>query len=307
MHAGAKDNLDRASGSSRRSAGRRVGIRLALAGLVAALAAGFWLTAPDDSLDSIRRGGVIRVGYAVEPPYAFLAPDGTVTGKSPEVARAIAARLGIPRVEWRLVEFGYLIDGLENRRYDVIAAGMFITPERALRVAFSRPTFSVRPALLVRRGNPHGLRSYENLLHAAHLRIAVLSGSVEERRLLVDGWPAERLVRVPDALSGRRLVSAGQVDGLMLSAPTVRWMALGPEAGEVEMAGPFTSTRDGRPAEPDQGAMAFRRQDRALRQAWDAQLESYLPSEEHQRLMGQFGFTAFELPDPPATAEATRP
>lgn len=70
----------------------------------------------------LREPGVIRIGYAIEAPYAFLRADGEVTGESPEVARRVVARLGIPHIEWRLAEFSELISELEDGRIDVIAA-----------------------------------------------------------------------------------------------------------------------------------------------------------------------------------------
>ena len=102
------------------------------------------------------RPGFIRIGYAVEAPYAFLTPDGELTGESPEVAKRITSRLGIPRITWRQVEFASLIDELDAGRIDMIASGMFVTEERARRVAFSIPTFHTHQALLVRAGNPGG-------------------------------------------------------------------------------------------------------------------------------------------------------
>lgn len=251
-----------------------------------------------NALAQARQAGAIRVGYAVEAPYAFLTPEGQVTGEAPEIARVIAARLGIPRVEWRLVEFGGLIEGLEARRFDVIAAGMFITPERQRRVSFSHPTFQVGPGLLVRQGNPLALHSYADLLRQTNARVAVLSGSVEEACLLRFGCAEERLLRVPDAASGRAAVRAGQVAGLALSAPTIRWMAQNPIAGLTEAAEPFAEAS----VPPAPGGFVFRREEAALCRAWNAELARFLGSEEHRRLVGQFGFTAAELP-----AAATNP
>ncbi len=249
-----------------------------------------------DALAQARQAGVMRIGYAVEAPYAFLTPEGQVTGESPEIARVIANRLGIPRVEWRLAEFGDLMEGLEARRYEVIAAGMFITPERQQRAAFSLPTFQVGPGLLVRKGNPLGLHSYADLLQHNEIRVAVLSGSVEEARLLQLGCPGQRLIRVPDAGTGREAVRSGQADALALSAPTIRWMSMHPILGLTEMAEPFTDSGPAGAPAPALGGFVFRKEEAALRQAWDAELRGFLGSEEHRRLVRAFGFAEAELP-----------
>lgn len=86
----------------------------------------------DNSLTSLQQSSTIRIGYAVEAPYAFLTTDGEVTGESPEIAKRVARQLGFNNIIWRQTEFGDLLDELEAGRIDVIAAGMFVTPVRHL-------------------------------------------------------------------------------------------------------------------------------------------------------------------------------
>lgn len=255
-----------------------------------------WFHDGGTALAHARRAGMIRIGYAVEEPYAFLTASGHVTGEGPEIARVIAARLGIPRVDWRLTEFGNLLDGLESGKYDVIAAGMFITPERQQRVAFSRPKFQVGPGLLVRKGNPHSLHRYTDLIGAQGLRIAVLTGSTEETRLRQLGCPDERLVRVPDANSGRVAIQTGAADALALSAPSLRWMMLNAPAADMEMPEPLADGPDADLPALAMGGFVFRKDEPELRLAWDSELADFLGSEEHLRLVRRFGFTDAELP-----------
>lgn len=175
-----------------------VGSAIAAAVIMAVLSLMF----RDASLTRHRKEGVIRIGYALEAPYAFLTSEGEVTGESPEVARQIAASLGIRNVAWRQSEFATLIPKLEAGLIDVIAAGMFITPERAKRVNFSVPTFQVRQGLLVPKGNPRQLHSYRQAAEIVDIYISVLAGSVEEDMLRRHGLPDRRLIIVPDALTG---------------------------------------------------------------------------------------------------------
>ncbi|MBL9138159.1 MAG: transporter substrate-binding domain-containing protein [Verrucomicrobiales bacterium] len=271
-----------------------------------------WICLRGGSTDTSDRyfhpGGVLRIGYAIEAPYAFLTPDGRVTGESPEIARDIAVRLGIGRVEWRLTEFSMLIEGLESRRFDMIAAGMFVTEERKRRVAFSHTTFQARSAMLVLEGNPKRLSSYEASAADPGIRIAVISGSVEEEELLRFGVRTDQLIRVPDALTGRSLVKAGKVDGLALSAPTVRWMAHTGEPPRLECVEVVGSAADRwmlRP--PGAGAFAFRRSEKKLLAAWNHELLAYLGGERHRQWMSHFHFRPEELPGstPPLTVPAT--
>lgn len=248
------------------------------------------------SLAKVRKAGLIRIGYAIEAPYAFITADGRVTGESPEIARIIAARLGIPNIEWRLAEFHQLIEGLETGRFDVIAAGMFITPERQRQVSFSLPTFRMSQGLLVYKGNPFALHSYADIAKNPNIKIAVLTGSVEEALLQKLGCTEKQILRVQDAETGRSAVRSKQADGLALSAPTVRWIVAHPVAGLTALAQPFFSTEYGIESSQTGGAFAFRKRDRALLSAWNAELERFIGSREHIELVKEFGFTSDELP-----------
>lgn len=280
--------------------------RVALSTLVAAsVAIASCSGGEPDALERARREGVIRIGYSVEAPYALLKENGDVTGEAPEIARVITERLGVERVDWRLAEFGSLIDGLESHRFDVIASGMLITPERSRRIAFSAPTFRASWALLVRAGNPRELHSYGDLMNDPEVRVVVLHGAVEEAYLLRAGFPEARLVRTPDALSGCMLVGSGGADALALTAPTVRRMVRNKACDGVEMADPFYNA-GAEPVAPEWGAFAFRKDDAALRKAWDAELAKFVGSPEHRSLMSRLGFKDAEMPgaSEPATAAA---
>lgn len=254
----------------------------------------------DTSLSRLRDRGIIRVGYAIEAPYAFLTPEGKVTGESPEIAAYVVSRLGIRKILWRMVEFRSLIEELEAGRIDVIAAGMYITPERASRVSFSEPTFQVQQGLLVPKGNPRHLRSYRQLVHIADIKVAALSGSFEEKTLQSLGMPVHRLIAVPDARTGQVAVESGAAACLALSSPTVRWMTRKSQTGQTEMAQPFD---DMSTEARGYGAFAFRKEDRRLRAAWDRVLKSYIGSQKHRELIARFGFSSAELPVSPVEVQ----
>ncbi len=241
------------------------------------------------------RGGTIRVGYALEPPYAYRTPEGTVTGEAPEVARAALTRAGITRVRWVLGDFNALIPDLLAGHIDMIAAGMFITPDRAARVAFSLPTSSVGQGLLVRRGNPRGLHDYASLAERSDVTLAVLDGAVEHRQLLLLNMPAERLFPVSDVHAGMTAVRKGRVDGLALSGPTVVLLARQhPE--ELEAARPFTQPVIDGKSVAGLCAFAFRKEDAPLADRVNEQLRAFIGTPEHLALVRPFGFDASTLP-----------
>lgn len=261
------------------------------------------LKRPDPSLRFIQQNEVIKIGYAVEAPYAFIESGGEVTGAEIELAKVVVARLGIPRIEWRLYEFGQLIPALEDGQIDAIVAGMFITPERAERVSFSEPTFHVQQGLLVAAGNPHQLYSYAQIATLPDIKVAVISGAIEETLLNQLGVIESQLVIVPDALTGRVAVETDAVDGLALSALTIRWMTLQDQLGRTEMAQPFEWADLIEKKYQGYGAVVFRQGDDQLRFAWNAALKEILGTSEHLSLISSFGFTPAELPGTVTTKE----
>lgn len=288
----------------------RIAIKTALAAAAATAAAALVAVLlfgrqnrDDNSLQALRDADAIRVGYAVEPPHAFLKPGGEVTGQSPELARTIIAQMGIGRIDWRMAEFGELISLLEKGRIDVIAAGMFITPERARRVAFSEPIFQVSQGLLVAKGNPLSLHSYADAGKRHGARVAVLSGAVEEKMLVASGVDAGRLVRVPDARTGLTAVETGMADGLALSAPTIAWMGGAGQLGRTEPAQPFAQPPEQLTRGFGYGAFVFRKGDKALLAAWNAAQKEIMAGPRYKEIMAAFGFTPEDDPGTVTTRE----
>ncbi|MGH8179329.1 MAG: ectoine/hydroxyectoine ABC transporter substrate-binding protein EhuB [Steroidobacter sp.] len=269
-----------------------------------ALAIGFaiWIGRKDDSLERVRSAGVLRIGYAIEAPFAMIGPDGRITGESPETAREIAKRLGVARTEWVQLRFEALIPDLRDRRLDVIAAGLFVTKERARKVRFSDPTVRVAPGLLVLRGNPQRLGSFESLTAGSNAKVAVLAGSVEEERLRARGWDGEKLVVVPDAQAGRAALAQGIVDAIALSLPTLRWIAKSSRGSYEVLADPPKRNAAG----ADFVAFAFHPADAALQRAWNGAQSEFIGSPEHLRTISRFGFEASNLAADVHTSEVLR-
>lgn len=257
----------------------------------------------DQSLSRLQQQGTIRIGYAIEPPYAFVEPNGEISGIFPVVAVRLTDKLKIARVEWVQTHFDALIPGLESGRFDVIAAGMYITRERANRVAFSEPLLHVQQGLLVLQGNPKRILSYQEAVSRADIRLAVLAGSIEETLLQQLGVPESQIIVVPDALTGRAAIEAGVVDGLALSAPSIRWMAISDELGHTTLAEPFEQPAPSLTQSNGYPAFAFRTDDRQLLAAWNAALTGFVGGDEYLQVMEEFGFSATELPGAITTEE----
>lgn len=234
----------------------------------------------------------LRAGYALEAPYAYRDASGDLRGEAVDTLRAGLQRAGLPEPVWVHVEFPRLLHELRSGRIDVIAAGMFITPERAAVAEFTRPTTSVRMGLLVPGGNPLGLHALGDLRRAAGARLAVLDGSVELDRAREAGLTEAQLLRLPDTGSALAALRSGQAAAFALSAPSLRWAMR--EWPVLELAAPFTPPQQG--GKPDIGfpAFVFRTGD-PRRARLDQALAGYLGSADHLRAVADYGFEADDI------------
>jgi polar amino acid transport system substrate-binding protein len=250
-----------------------------------------------DTLARIRKAGVARVGFANEAPFAYVDTDtGRLTGEAPEIARVVLKRLGVSRIEGILTEFGSLIPGLKAGRFDLIAAGMYVTPKRCRQVDFSEPTYSIGDTFLVRTANPRALHGYDDVKRQPDVRLGVVAGAVERGYALRAGVPEGRLVIFPDGPSGVAGLQADRIDALAVTALTGRDLAGKARSDGIALATPFHDpVFDGRPAR-GYGAFAFRPSDVALREGFDGVLRSFIGSPAHFALVHPFGFTKADLP-----------
>ena len=253
-----------------------------------------WLVeagAPSGAASRLQRGGALRVGFAVEAPYAFIDEHGQVTGEAPEIFRRMAQRLGVERIDWVRMDFASLLPELEIGRIDAVAAGMFITPERQRVAAFSRPTASVRAALVVRT-NENRLPLHpltKDVRQAQTLRWVTMHDAAENGLLLQTGVTQGQISTVPTAERGLRVVAEGRADALAISAVTA-WKLVTQHPQwplEVRVIG---DAPVGLPA------FVFRLDDEALRDSFDRELQNYLGTDAHTELVRSFGFTSEERP-----------
>ncbi|KJU75442.1 amino acid ABC transporter substrate-binding protein [Ectopseudomonas oleovorans] len=262
--------------------------RLALAcTLLTGLAAG----AQASTLDKVKDSSSVRIGYANETPFAYTALDGSVTGESPEIVKKIFERMGVEKINPVLTEWGSLIPGLRASRFDLIAAGMYITPERCKQVLFTDPHYQLPDTLLVKTGNPKGLHSYEDIAKSG-AKVAIMSGTVNLGYARNAGITDDQILQVPDTTAQLQAVRAGRADAAVGTQLTMKGLA--DKGGDsVEAIAEFKDD----PAHTGYGALAFRPEDKELRDAVNAELKQWLGSEEHLATVGPFGFDQSNITD----------
>ena len=111
------------------------------------------LPLPDDgTLAEVQARGTLRVGLdASFPPFESMDEQGQIVGLDVDIARAIAADLGV-EAEFVNIGFDGLYDALLARRVDLIISSLPYDPRRTEDVAYTRNYFNAGQVLVTRAG-----------------------------------------------------------------------------------------------------------------------------------------------------------
>ena len=252
----------------------------------------------DDSnhLQELKDKGVVTVGFAGEAPYSF-EQDGNLTGATVALHREIFGNLGIETVEGVNADFGSLIPGLQANRFDVVSAGMSILPQRCEQAAFGDPEFNYTTALMVTQGNPKGLKDMQSVKDSG-ARLATMTGAVESDYAETLGIESTQVATPQDGMDA---VTSGRADVFALTAISLNWMKTNNPGAPVDVTESFVANIDGKP-QVGAGATVFRTDDKELLEAYNAELAKITSDpQKYLDLVGEFGFTEEELPDPNLT------
>lgn len=255
---------------------------------------GLWLTTAlavgtiqavhaDDSLDQVKKAGTVNVGIAQEPPYAFITPEGKISGASIDLNRAIFKKMGLGELKAETTDFAGLIPGVQARRFDMISTGLLIRPARCEAVLFSQPDLCTGEGFAVKKGNPLGLKSYEDV-KAGTARLAVCGSCAEEKRALELGVPRDRLVIASDAFNAIKMLQAGRVDAVAWPDATLVDIVNTLKDEELEVFSPVR----GEPVSCS--GVAFNKDAHAFRDAYDVAFAELKASGEYAKIVSPYGF-----------------
>jgi polar amino acid transport system substrate-binding protein len=187
--------------------------------------------------------GTLRVGVTLFAPWAARGADGELMGFEVDVARQLAADMGV-KAELLTYDVERLVPALEAGEIDIIAAGLTITPERALHVNFSAPYAESGIALATHLERTVAVTGVADLDDAA-ITIAAVEGSVAvplARRL----WPRANLEVFASAAAATEALIAGEVHGYLEDEPVPTFLALeNPGVIDVPLARPLLASRAG--------------------------------------------------------------
>ncbi|HCA58273.1 MAG TPA: amino acid ABC transporter substrate-binding protein [Blastocatellia bacterium] len=169
-----------------------------------------------DTLVTIRRKGVLNVGFATFVPWAMRDKDGNYFGFEIDVAKKLAEDLG---VELKLMPAGSsaLIGDLMSKRFDILITGMYPTPQRALLVNFSEPYSKSKIELIASRDKMRG-KGDEKDYNDEDVTIGVVSGTVYDE-LAKARFPKAKIQYFDDEAAMMEAVGEGKINAAMASTP----------------------------------------------------------------------------------------
>jgi polar amino acid transport system substrate-binding protein len=247
-------------------------------------------------LAKLKKQGFVRVGFAGEAPYGFKDGD-KLAGEAPTLHKEIFTALGIKELRPSVVDFGALIPSLLANKFDVVSAGMAITPERCAKVLFSEPEFVGPTALMVKKGNPKKLTDLKSAAKAK-VKVGVLKGAVEESYAVKAGVAKGSISVLPKQQDGLDALAAGRIDAFALTGFSLRWLQKSGsnKSKPVEVLEDFIPVIDGKKQYSPGGAV-FRMADAELRDAFNAELKKITGDKtKYVDLIGKYGFTEAAVP-----------
>jgi polar amino acid transport system substrate-binding protein len=269
---------------------------LLLAGAVMALSVFGSLDAPTAQAQASEWAGKkLVVGIHNRTPWAYRDKDNKVVGIHPDVIRAVFAPLGVKEFEFVVSDFGAMIPGLLAGRFDIIASGVAITPPRCEQVLFSEPDVAVGDSLLVKKGNPLNLHSYEDIAKNPKVRLAGGRGSENTKNAIAAGVPESQISLFPNNEAAVSAILADRADVTTLSVPSAIGVIDEQKVEGIERAVPFKGLikPNGQPAKLYTGTV-FPKGSAKLRDAYNAELAKLRASGGLKPIMEKYYFTADE-------------
>lgn len=265
----------------------KVSFHRLLATSVAALAGLIGASAHAVTLDQIKSQGFIRVATANEVPYGYMDTEGKAKGIAPDVAQAVLKNMGITEVLWSVTPFGSLIPGLKAKRFDMVAAEQDILPARCQQVLFSEPNSSYGDALLVAKGNPKNIHSYEEIAKISTLKLAVVNGTSHMAFAEAVGVPESRLVVIANNADAPAALTSGRADAYAAVEATVG--ALAKSNDRLTMAQPFTDPVIKGKVTRSFGGFAFTQGSEEFVGAFNKALAAFKNTDDYKKILSSYG------------------
>ena len=153
---------------------------------------------PTDRWQEILDRGTIRAGYFVAAPYFSKdANSGAVSGIFADAMSRAASNLGL-KIEWvEEVGFGEMIEGLRNKRFDIVGSGVWINAARAKGADFTEPLFYDAVGIYVRSDDTR-FDKQSDAINSSSVTIATMDGEMAATIASQD-FPNAKTLAIPQS------------------------------------------------------------------------------------------------------------
>ncbi|MFK4529208.1 polar amino acid transport system substrate-binding protein [Bradyrhizobium japonicum] len=225
----------------------------------------------------------VSIAIANEPPFTELKPDGTLTGSGPDVDIAILKEAGFTQFKGEVMKYGAMIPALQASRVKMVSSGgLAIRPERCQQVIFSEPVTCGSTGFLVR---PEMAGKFDSYAKAAELgvKIGVIAGGLQEKDALARGVKRENAVVFPDQASAIKMLADRRIDAIALADYSLEKMKQLSGDPSLQIVVPLKDV------EVFCAAAAFRKDDTALRDAYNSGLKKLRESGKFDKILVSYG------------------
>jgi len=134
----------------------------------------------DGSLAKAQKDG-ITLGFSQNPPEALLDEKTKLpSGIDWEINKAALDWMGVDKINVVWMPWDSQVPALLSKRSDVIAGNIHHTPARDKVISFSGPAYWYGPVIIVAKGNPLGVKAYDDLKGK---KVGSISGSAADSYL----------------------------------------------------------------------------------------------------------------------------
>jgi polar amino acid transport system substrate-binding protein len=176
-----------------------------------------------------QRGYIADAMQLAYPPTSFLSASHQPEGFNVDIARLIAAKLGL-KLKIDNVSFDTIIPGLTGGRYDFTTTDMSATAAR-LKVLDMVNYWNAGSSLGTKAGNPEHLNI--NNTSICGKSIAVMTGSTQQQLYIpylsqkckADGKATINAVILPDVNTALTQLASGRIDGIFYDTDSLAWAA----------------------------------------------------------------------------------
>ncbi|GAA0604559.1 ectoine/hydroxyectoine ABC transporter substrate-binding protein EhuB [Virgibacillus siamensis] len=242
----------------------------------------------DSVLSKIKDSGTVTIGFANEKPYGYQ-ENGELKGASVDIAQAVFKEMGVEKFESKLADFSQLIPGLNAGKFDVITAGMAINPDRCENADFAEPSMMYGEGLIVPKGNPMDLHSYEDIAEKG-ATVSIMQGATEIEYVKQMGVKESQIQTAADIPATFSAVSSGRADATTGTEMTVKMALKSSGNDKLEFVSDFEQPDI--EGIPSYGAAAFHKDADELRKAYNEALAKLKKDGTVKEILKKNGFSA---------------